>query len=189
MKYSACAECEIIHFVNCEILLPQVAMWNEICPHSRSEYFTRRRRISHFAEIFHLPARANFVEKSTCLRKCFFLAEGVGFEPTWGVNPKRFSRSLPKNTVSAQFGAVCAKTIPENPYFTRLFGTVWNRYELKRIDRNRYSPLVFWGIFCTLERIWREFAREELQLQYIEIFLFLERIFHDLGENFLCVTI
>ena len=40
-----------------------------------------------------------------------------------------------------------------------------------------------------MERIWREFAREELQLQYIEIFLFLERIFHDLGENFLCVTI
>ena len=102
---------------------------------------------------------------------------------------KQFSRSLPKNTVSAQFGAVQAKTIPENPYFTRLFWTVWNRYELKRIDRNRYGPLVFWGIFCTLERIWREFAREELQLQYIEIFLFLERIFHDLGENFLCVTI
>ena len=73
VKYSAFAECEIIHFVNCEILLPQVAMWNEICPHSRSEYFTRRRRISHFAEIFHLPARANFVEKSTCLGKCFFL--------------------------------------------------------------------------------------------------------------------
>ena len=40
-----------------------------------------------------------------------------------------------------------------------------------------------------MERIWREFAREELQLQYIEIFLFLERIFNDLGENFLCVTI
>ena len=106
-----------------------------------------------------------------------------------GVAPKRFSRSLPKNTVSAQFGAVCAKTIRENPYFTRLFGTVWNCYELKRIDRNRYRPLVFWVIFCTLERIWREFAREELQLQYIETFLFLERIFHDLGENFLCVTI
>ena len=57
--------------------------------------------------------------------------------------PKRFSRSLPKNTVSAQFGAFCAKTIPENSYFTRLWGTVWNRYELKRIDRNRYRPLVF----------------------------------------------
>ena len=66
----------------------------------------------------------------------------------WDSNPrdvavKRFSRSLPKNTVSAQFGAVQAKTIPENPYFTRLFGTVWNRSEPKRIDRNRYSPLVF----------------------------------------------
>ncbi|MBQ8174282.1 MAG: hypothetical protein IJ009_02650 [Clostridia bacterium] len=35
-----------------------------------------------------------------------------------------------------------------------------------------------------MERIWREFAREKLQLQYIEIFLFLERIFNDLGENF-----
>ncbi len=71
-----------------------------------------------------------------------FLAEGVRFELTW-LLAKRFSRSLPKNTVSAQFGAVQAKTIPENPYFTRLFWTVWNRYELKRIDRNRYRPHVF----------------------------------------------
>ena len=51
-------------------------MWNEICPHSRSEYFTRRRRISHFAVIFHLPARANFVEKST-LARAFFWWERV----------------------------------------------------------------------------------------------------------------
>ena len=66
----------------------------------------------------------------------------------WDSNPrdiavKRFSRSLPKNTVSAQFGAVQAKTFHENPYFIRLSGTVWNRYELKRIDRNRYRPLGF----------------------------------------------
>ena len=93
VKYSACAECEIIHFVNCEILLPQVAMWNEICPHSRNEYFTRRRRISHFAEIFHLPTRANFVEKSTCLRKCFFLAGVAGFEPA--KMPESKSGALP----------------------------------------------------------------------------------------------
>ena len=45
MKYSAYAECEIIHFVNCEILLPLVAMWNEfahICGANISQrsYFT-----------------------------------------------------------------------------------------------------------------------------------------------------
>ena len=39
VKYSAYAECEIIHFVNCEILRPSVAMWNEICPHSRQRIF------------------------------------------------------------------------------------------------------------------------------------------------------
>ena len=39
VKYSAYAECEIIHCVNCEILRPSVAMWNEICPHSRQRIF------------------------------------------------------------------------------------------------------------------------------------------------------
>ena len=83
-------------------------------------------------------------KKSPIENICFQwdMAEGVGFEPTCPEG-KRFSRSLPKNTVSAQFGAVCAKTIPKNPYLARLLGTVWNRYELKRIDRNRYRPLVF----------------------------------------------
>ena len=139
----------------------------------------------------HLP-KANIIQKThLCLgrQKCVFCWRRVWDSNSRAREGKRFSRSLPKNTVSAQFGAFCAKTFRENPYFTRLFGTVWNRYEWKRIDRNRYRPLVFWWVFCTLERIWREFAREKLQLHYIEIFLFLERIFHDLGENFLCVTI
>ena len=39
-----------------------------------SEYFTRRRRISHGEAIFH-SLQANFVEKSTCSRKCFFCEE------------------------------------------------------------------------------------------------------------------
>ena len=93
VKYSAYAECEIMC---CRTL------WN-IAPSSQcemkfahirvSEYFTRRRRISHFAEIFHLPARANFVEKSTCLRKCFFLAGIAGFEPA--KMPESKSGALP----------------------------------------------------------------------------------------------
>ena len=41
--------------------------------HLRSKYFT--------AKLFHLPARANFVEKSTCRSKCFFLAPPAGLEP------------------------------------------------------------------------------------------------------------
>lgn len=41
--------------------------------HRRSD-FTRRRRISHREAVFHPPERVDFVEKSTCLRKCFFLS-------------------------------------------------------------------------------------------------------------------
>lgn len=44
-------------------------------PHRRSD-FTRRRRISHREAVFHPPERVDFVEKSTCLRKCFFLSSG-----------------------------------------------------------------------------------------------------------------
>ena len=48
--------------------------------HRRSD-FTRRRRISHREAVFHPPERVDFVEKSTCLRKCFFLVGEGGFEP------------------------------------------------------------------------------------------------------------
>ena len=48
--------------------------------HRRSN-FTRRRRISHREAVFHPPERVDFVEKSTCLRKCFFLVGEGGFEP------------------------------------------------------------------------------------------------------------
>ena len=41
-------------------------MWNEICPHSRSEYITFAEQIFH-SEAISLARRANFVEKSTHL--------------------------------------------------------------------------------------------------------------------------
>jgi len=46
-----------------------------------SEYFTFAEQIFH-SEAISLARRANFVEKSTCLNKCFFLAGMVGLEPT-----------------------------------------------------------------------------------------------------------
>ena len=51
-----------------------------------SEYFTFAKQIfhseaiSHGKAIFHSP-KANFVEKSTCFGKCFFLAPPAGLEP------------------------------------------------------------------------------------------------------------
>ena len=45
-----------------------------------SEYFTFAEQIFH-SEAISLARRANFVEKSTCLRKCFFLAGIAGLEP------------------------------------------------------------------------------------------------------------
>ena len=46
-----------------------------------SEYFTFAEQIFH-SEAISLARRANFIEKSTCLSKCFFLAGLVGVEPT-----------------------------------------------------------------------------------------------------------
>ena len=70
------AECEIIHFVNCEI--SHAAFGSVRCEmkfaHVRvSEYFTFAKQIFH-SEAISLARRANFVEKSTCLCKCFFHA-------------------------------------------------------------------------------------------------------------------
>ena len=80
VKYSAPAECEIIHFVNCEI--SPFGRCEMKFAHIRvSEYFTFAEQIFH-SKAISLARRANFVEKSTCLRKCFFLAGMAGFEPT-----------------------------------------------------------------------------------------------------------
>ena len=46
-----------------------------------SEYFTFAKQIFH-SEAISLARRANFVEKSTCRGKCFFLAGVAGFGPT-----------------------------------------------------------------------------------------------------------
>ena len=45
-----------------------------------SEYFTFAKQIFH-SEAISLARRANFVEKSTCRSKCFFLVEAKGLEP------------------------------------------------------------------------------------------------------------
>ena len=67
------AECEIIHLVNCEISHFVRCEMKFAFSHLRSKYFT--------AELFHLPARANFVEKSThCLGRqmCAFFWWAIG---------------------------------------------------------------------------------------------------------------
>ena len=97
VKYSACAECEIIHFVKCEI--SHTACGSVRCEmkfaHIRvSEYFTFAKQIFH-SEAISLARRANFVEKSTCERKCFFLVGDGGFGP-----PKSVTTDLQ----SAPFG-------------------------------------------------------------------------------------
>ena len=60
------------HRSQCEMKFAHIREAN--ISHLRSKYFT--------AKLFHLPARANFVEISTCNCKCFFLAGIVGLEPT-----------------------------------------------------------------------------------------------------------
>ena len=62
--------------------------------HRRSD-FTRRRRISHCAAIFHPPVRVDLTEKDDYFRNRLFLVEEGGFEP-----PKRDATDLQ----SAPFG-------------------------------------------------------------------------------------
>ena len=74
-------ECEIIHFVNCEILLRcRNVKWNK-SPTRPQAYFTWQSHISRPKGISQIPQGIYFVEKSTCFRKCFFLARPAGFEP------------------------------------------------------------------------------------------------------------
>ena len=84
VKYSAIAECEIIHFVNCEI--SHAAFGSVRCEmkfaHIRvSEYFTFAEQIFH-SEAISLAQRANFTEKShSLLRMAFFLCCHYKIDP------------------------------------------------------------------------------------------------------------
>ena len=74
MKYSAYAECEIIHFVNCEI--SHAAFGSVRCEmkfaHIRvSEYFTFAEQIFH-SEAISLARRANFTKKAIRFREWLF---------------------------------------------------------------------------------------------------------------------
>ena len=69
---------------------------NKICPHLRQQIFR--------SEAISLAQRANFIEKSTCISKCFFLVGGGGFEP-----PK----ALPADLQSVPIGH---SGIPPNIY-------------------------------------------------------------------------
>ena len=80
VKYSACAECEIIHFVNCEIS-PFGRCEMKFARIRVSEYFTFAEQIFH-SEAISLARRANFVEKSSFFRTSYFLAGMARFELT-----------------------------------------------------------------------------------------------------------
>ena len=90
----ACAHGDIIHSVNCEILLPLVAMWNKIRLLTFAEQIFHSEAISLGEAKFH-SQKANFIEKSTCYCKCFFLVGEGGFGP-----PKSVTTDLQ----SAPFG-------------------------------------------------------------------------------------
>ena len=84
VKYSAIAECEIIHFVNCEIshaAFGSVRCEMKFAGIRVSEYFTRRRRISHFAEIFHLPEGQISLKKALARASAFFWSGLRGSNP------------------------------------------------------------------------------------------------------------
>ena len=65
-----------------------------------SEYFTRRRRISHFAEIFHLP-EGQISLKKALLSKCFFLERITGLEPATSTLARSRSTKWAKSAYGA----------------------------------------------------------------------------------------
>ena len=71
-----------------------------------SEYFTFAEQIFH-SEAISLARRANFVEKSTCFRKCFFLVAGMGFEPhdLRVMSPTSYRTALPRDIEFLKNGA------------------------------------------------------------------------------------
>ena len=81
--------------------------------HLRSKYFTFAKQIFHSVDIS-LARRANFVKKSTCLRKCFFLAGRAGFEPA-----QCQSQSLvPYRLATSQY---YRNSITHQPFYVNMF--------------------------------------------------------------------
>ncbi len=79
-----------------------------------SEYFTRRKRISHFAEIFHLHEDQISLKKAL-LSKCFFLAPPAGLEPC---DELRFA--TPHELTSSCLSATsCAIMMSDSPSITK----------------------------------------------------------------------
>ena len=79
VKYPAYAECEIIYFVNCEILLlRRNVKWNKSLTRPQA-YFTWRSHISRTKCISQIPKGIYFVEKRR-------LQDTIERRSTWGVN-------------------------------------------------------------------------------------------------------
>ena len=96
VKYSAIAECEIIHFVNCEIshaAFGSVRCEMKFAGIRVSEYFTRRRHISHFAEIFHLPEGQISLKKALARASAFFCHKQVKRSTCGGKTEKKVNFS------------------------------------------------------------------------------------------------
>ena len=67
------------------MLLPMVAVKLSLTLRRKAKLHLRSEL--HCQRQLHLPVRANLVEKSTCFRKCFFLAPRTGLEPVTSCIP------------------------------------------------------------------------------------------------------
>ena len=91
MKYSAYAECEIIHFVNCEIS-PFGRCEMKFAPsHLRSKYFTAE--LFHMAKPYFTRRRRISLKKAhiVLVDKCVLFSGGSGWIRTTEVSDNRFT--------------------------------------------------------------------------------------------------
>ena len=97
-----------------------VATWNEINPPRAAAHFTCRSHISRTKCISQIPQGIYFVEKSTCFRKCFFLAPPTGLEPVTPWLTVRCSTDWAKEECLKIFWSETVKLTASNTIFSRI---------------------------------------------------------------------
>ena len=95
-------------------------------------------------------ARTDLTEKSTCLRKCFFLAERWGFEPQNGSPPLRDFQSRAFDQLSHLSVPRSRESIPQKKDFVN---TYFSFFQINSADSKRKSRRWFWAFTLTAKDV------------------------------------
>ena len=107
---------------------------NEIKSTHRRSDFIRRRRISYREAVFHPPVRVDFIEKSTCECKCFFLGGPSRARPPAGGAVARES-APPEHFLTRALRALRPAQKKKTPFGVPAAGDITYRLNIRSVTR------------------------------------------------------